>query len=116
MDFVDVHLDPVIGGQSLTLEFYATPGADAAFNVQLWKLVDSESGAKPQRVAAPEVLGRVSGDDHLFYTLPAIDTSQVNRLALIVTRVDAEESSDPFGQYTIRLHPDVETATPTGPE
>ena len=117
MDFVDVHLDPVTDGQPLTLEFYGTPGADAAFDVQVWQLFDSGSGARPQRIPAqleaPEVLGRVRGDDHLFYTLPAIDTSQVNRLALIITRVDAHESSDPFGRYTVRLHPNAGGSAPT---
>jgi hypothetical protein len=47
----------------------------------------------------------VSGDGFISYTIPAIDTSQVNLLAVIITRVDPHESSDPTGQYTIRLNP-----------
>ena len=37
-----------------------------------------------------------------------IDTSRYNCLGLIITRVDVKESSDPFGRYVIRLHPDAD--------
>ena len=108
MDFVDVVLDPAADGQSLTLEFYGAPGADAEFHVQLWKLIDSGEGAKPRRIptqmTATEVLGRTNADGHLRYVVPAIDTAAYNRLGLIITRVDATESSDPVGEYTIVLH------------
>jgi hypothetical protein len=110
MDFVDVVLDPTAGGQALTIEFYGAPGADAQFNVQLWKLGASGDGARQHLatpIAAPEVLTQLDADGHLFYVIPAIDTAEYNRLGLIITRLDSNESSDPTGQYTIALHPDA---------
>jgi hypothetical protein len=106
VDFVDVVLDPAAAGQSLTLEFYPAPGADATFNVQIWQLVDSGPGAKPRRIPSqvvPAVLTGANADGHLSHDIPAIDTTVTNRLGLIVTRVDARESSDPVGAYTIVL-------------
>jgi hypothetical protein len=109
MDFVDVTLDPAADGQSVTLEFYPAPGGDAEFNVQLWKLIDPETGARPQRIPAQittiEVLTQANPDGHLFYAIPAIDTTAYNRLGLIITRLDAQEGSDPVGEYTIVLFP-----------
>ena len=107
MDFVNVILDPAADGQPLTLNFYPAPGADAEFNVQLWKLMDSGEGARPRRVpsqAVPEVLTETNADEYLSYSIPEIDTTAYNRLGLIITRVDAKESSDPIGEYTIVLY------------
>ena len=108
MDFVDVVLDPASDGQPLTLEFYGAPGADAEFNVQLWRLMDSGDGTRPRRVptqtTATEVLTRANADGHLVYAIPAIDVTAYNGLGLIITRVDAKESLDPVGAYTIVLH------------
>ena len=111
IDLVDVVLDPTANGQALTIELYGAPGADAEFHVQLWKLMDAGGGLRPQRVpaqtTAPEALRRADGDGHLIYTIPAIDTAAYNRLGLIITRVDARESSDPVGAYTIVLRGDA---------
>ena len=96
-------------GQPLTIEFYPAPGADAKFNVQLWKLMDPGTGARPRRVpaqtASTEILTRAGPDGHLFCAIPAIDTTAYDRLGLVITRIDARESSDPIGEYTIVLHP-----------
>jgi hypothetical protein len=108
MDFVDVILDLAADGQPLTLEFHGTPGTDAEFDVQIWQLMDSEAGTRPRRVGAAaipsEVPGRVNPDSRLVYTIPAIDRTATNRLGLIITRIDAAESSDPVGAYTVVLH------------
>ncbi len=107
MDFVDVALDPTANGQPLTLEFHPAPGADAEFNVQVWRLVDPMEGARPQRIpgqTVPEVLERMNADGRLIYVVSGIDTSAYNQLGLIITRVDARESSDPIGAHTIVLH------------
>jgi hypothetical protein len=110
-DFVDVILAPAANGQPLTVEFHGAPGAAAEFHVQIWRLMDAGKGARPHRVpapmAAPEVLTWANGDGHLFYTISAIDTAAYNRLGLIITRVDARESADPVGAYTIVLRGDA---------
>lgn len=106
MDFVEVVLDPAVDGQPLVLELYGAPGADAEFGVRLWKLMGSGQGAKPRRVPsqmmAPEIL-RADGNGRFNYVIPAIDTGAYNRLGLTITRVDANESLDPVGAYTILL-------------
>jgi hypothetical protein len=113
MDFVDVILDATVDGQPLAIEFYGAPGAAAEFNVQLWKLIDSAEHARPRRVGphitTTETLTRVNSEGHLFYVIPEIRTTQYNRLGLIITRLDAEESSDPVGEYTILLHRDADS-------
>jgi hypothetical protein len=109
MDFVDVVFGPDTEGRPLTLEFYGAPGAEAEFSVQLWKLIDSGGDTGPQRVptqmTVPEVLTKVNAAGSLFYVIPEINTAEYNRLGLIVTRLDAKESSDPVGEYTIALRP-----------
>jgi hypothetical protein len=107
LDFVDVVLDPAANGQPVTIEFRTAPGASAEFSVQFFQLTDPGEGAKPRRVpdqVAPETLISTDADGHLAYTIPAIDTAGVDRLGLIITRVDANEGSDPAGEYTILLH------------
>jgi hypothetical protein len=110
MDFVDVILDPSVNGQSITLEFYGVPGAAAEFNVQLWKLMDAEGGTQRQSITpytvTAEVLTEMSADGHQIYVIPEIATTEYNRLGLIITRVDANEDSDPIGEYTIALRSD----------
>jgi hypothetical protein len=110
MDFVDVILGPSVDGQPLTLEFYGAPGAAAEFNLQLWKLIDSAEHARPRRVGSDatttEAPTMVNPDGHLSYAIAQIDTTEYNRLGLIITRVDATESLDPVGEYTIVLHAD----------
>jgi hypothetical protein len=51
-----------------------------------------------------EALTSANADGHLVTRIPAIDTAAANRLGLIITRVDANESSDPVGAYTVLLH------------
>jgi hypothetical protein len=104
MDFVDVILDPAGNGGALTLEFYGAPEAAAEFSVQLWKLNESPAGLIPYTNAA-EMLTERNADGHLIITIPAIDTTEFNRLGLIITRVDADEDLDQVGEYTIALEP-----------
>lgn len=110
MDFVGMALYPTADGHSLRIELGGAPGTEAEFNVQVWKLIDSGSGTRPQRIltraAAAEILTGVNGDGRLSYTIPAIDLSQYKRPGVIITRLDAKEHSDPAGEYTILLRPD----------
>ena len=77
-----------------------------------------EKGNKSAEEAAEivkQVLGSVSADGSLSYTIANIDTAQANRLAIIIARVDAQESADPFGQYTIGLQPGAGGDAPNEP-
>ena len=112
IDFVDIELNPSAQGQPLTIEFYGAPEGSAVFGVEIWRLVDPDtrggSSMRPVAVGPPEPLAGTTAEGHLLYAIPAIDTSRVNRLALIITRLDSEEDSDPIGAYTIVLQPNPE--------
>ncbi len=105
MDFIEVYLDQTVQGQPLRIDFKPL-GTSARFNIQIWALGPGDSqGTKPRLLApqpetlaastvlsAPVVAG-VGG------RLPAA----ANRLALIITRLDSDETTDPIGSYTITL-------------
>jgi hypothetical protein len=98
-DFVEVSLSPVVHNQPTAVTFQGE-GAAAQFNVQIWKL---RSGAKPQAVTShPETIPQDRGDAHV-YVIPRVDTTTYDRLALIITRLDSDETSDPAGNYHITL-------------
>jgi hypothetical protein len=101
MDFVEVILEPAVDGKSLTLEFHGTPGAAAAFNVQLWRL--GPGGKKPRAITAEPETMAPNMEGGYSYTIASVNTAAFNRLALIVTRLDPHESTDPVGGYTINL-------------
>jgi hypothetical protein len=101
-DLVEVALDEATKGQPLTIELYGAPGSGAAFNVQLLKLTSQPMASE---VAALEPVRRVDPDGQSAYVIPELDTAEYSRLGLIITRVDASESSDPSGAYTIVVHP-----------
>jgi hypothetical protein len=108
-DFVDIVLDPVADGRPMTLDFHTAPGAASQFNVQVWKLGNAGEGSRPRPTSLnggnPETLTTRNPEGGLSYVIPAVDTTQVNRLGLIITRIDADESLDPVGAYTIELRP-----------
>ena len=45
---------------------------------------------------------QAGGGAHV-YTIPQLDTSAYDRLGLIITRLDADETGDPVGSYRITL-------------
>jgi hypothetical protein len=109
VDLIDVVLDPGAVGQTLVVEVYGAPAAEAEFEVQVWRLAAPGEGVGsqrwPTRSTAPETLAPVGADGRLSHVIPAIDTPAYNRLGLIITRIDAQEGSDPIGAYTIVLRP-----------
>ena len=107
MDFVDVSLHPATDGQPLTLELYGVAGSNAEFRVELWELIDAGLGTKPWPISAqataPQTMTTGTENGHLSYTIPAIDTDECNRLGLIITRVDANQSWNP--KHVVVLNP-----------
>ena len=100
MEFVEVSLYPTVNDQPLVVTFEGQ-GTAAQFDVQIWKLGSRE--AKPSAITVtPEAIPQNDGAAHV-YVIPHVDTTTYNRLALIITRIDAEESTDPVGAYTIVL-------------
>jgi hypothetical protein len=104
IDFVDVALDPSLDGQSLTLEFHSAREGEAEFAVQVWSLMLPGDGSRPRPTSA-EILIAENLDGRLSYVISAINTAECNRLGLVITRTDAQESLDPEGSYTVVLHP-----------
>jgi hypothetical protein len=102
MDLVEVTLDEAAKGEPLTIELYGAPGSDATFHVQLVQLAGQSVAAQ---LAAPRAEAWTGPDGQSVHAIPEIDTAEHNRLGLIITRVDASESSDPNGAYTLVLHP-----------
>jgi hypothetical protein len=109
MDFVEMSLSPVAHNQPVAVVFQGE-GAAAQFNVQIWKL---RTGAKPQAVIPePEIVPQNGSDAHVT-VIPRVDTTTYDRLALIITRLDSEETSDPAGNYTVTLSSTTEAEDST---
>lgn len=106
MDFVEVSLYPVVHNQPVVVTFQGE-GAVAQFNVQIWKV--GPGGRKPRAVTPhPETIPQNRGGAHV-YVIPHVDRTTYDRLALIITRLDPHETTDPAGNYNITL--DSVTAT-----
>jgi hypothetical protein len=101
-DFLEVNLDLSTHKRPLTVQIN-TEGTAAQFSVQLWKLAPSVG--KPRAVTLGPELVRRDASGAQVYAIPAVDWRAYNRLALIITRVDAEETSAPSGSYYVTLEP-----------
>jgi hypothetical protein len=100
MDFVDVRLDPTLKGQPLTIKVHGM-GDTARFNVQIWQL---GPGVVKPRAITPQAESVPQNEDSVHvYLIPKLDTTTVNRLALIITRLDANETADSVGSYQVTL-------------
>jgi len=108
IDFIELVLSPEMNGKPLTLEFHETPGAAAEFNVQIWMLKDVQGSGKLQRITHQTTfLGEVNSlntNGVWVFAIPAIDTSVYDRISLIITRLDNQESLDPLGEYSLIFH------------
>jgi hypothetical protein len=98
MDFIDITLEPEMQGKPLTIEITANQQGEAKFEIQIWKLFDREDGMSPL-ITSPVESMTLSGN--YLYTIQKIETEKFDRLGVIITRLDSNESLDPNGQYTI---------------
>jgi hypothetical protein len=100
IDFIEIDLDQSADGMPLTIEVVEEPGAAARFSVQVWEVAVDGGAASPSRdpiVLAPDAEGRLST------TYGAIEWRTMQRLAVLIVRVDAHEAVDPVGAYTLTL-------------
>jgi hypothetical protein len=101
MDFIEVKLDPVVQGRSLRVQL-DYEGTVARFSVQVWQLSSGDAnGAKPRAITPQPEVVRQNADGAYEYVVPNVDMMAFDRLALIITRLDAEETADPAGNYTV---------------
>jgi hypothetical protein len=100
MDSIEVRLDPAMQNQPLTIRFRGK-AATARFHVQVWKL--APGGWKPRAVTGqPDVMVQTA-DGAQIYTITSLDIDAYNGLALIITRIDSDETIDPMGNYRVVL-------------
>jgi hypothetical protein len=52
----------------------------------------------------PEIVPSDSNGVHVYF-IPRVDWRATNRMALIITRLDADELIDPVGNYKVTLEP-----------
>jgi hypothetical protein len=100
MDFLEVRLDPVAQNQPLTIRFQRE-AATAHFHVQVWKL--APGGSKPRAVTRQPGVMIQTADNEQIYTITKLDMETFDRLALIITRMDSDETIDTVGSYRVRL-------------
>ena len=100
IDLIDVDLEAAADGQPITIRFQAEGGV-ARFNVEIWKLKSGDG--KPRAVTAQPETMRRSQDGAYAYTVSAADAVTVDRLALIITRLDVDEAADPVGSFHITM-------------
>lgn len=111
-DLVEVHLDPSLRGQSLTVTLESE---GARFGFQVWEVngdkADREAarlganlddvGGRPRALTAQPV-GVQAGQVGIHsLTISRLEPAECDRLALIITRLDADEHLDPVGRYQI---------------
>ncbi len=109
-DLIYVSLDADLERASLNIAFQSK---GARFHVEAWKLHMDEAGpSNPARgltglhavTPRPEAL---SGDCSAActYTISNVDPAQVDRLMLIIVRLDPDEDRDPVGAYQLTVDP-----------
>ena len=107
-DFIEVRLDGRIDGQPLAIRFQ-NEGNEARFSVQVWKIGPGMGLGMPYALSpTPEVLS-ANGDGAFVYAIPRVDRATYGRIALIITRLDANETADPVGAYELMLESTGET-------
>jgi hypothetical protein len=104
MDFVEVVLDQPKDDLPLTLEFSIPSGSLARFSVQILPLREVDDMDKA--LLTIEELSIVSfvvdgAADQMILNIPL---QKIDRLALVIVRLDPEEEADPVGEYQILLH------------
>jgi hypothetical protein len=100
VDFIEVRLAEAVQGEPLTVKLQAD-GGGARFHLQVWKL--GRGIFKPRATSpTPEIVFQ-DADGAYVYAIPQVDTTAYDHLALIVTRLDSDETEDPVGGYTIAL-------------
>jgi hypothetical protein len=108
IDLIEVQLDPRLHTQPLTVTFQSD---GARFNVEVWKLAGgttllsrlADDSIKLQAcTTAPETMLPV-GEDLFVTSIPQLDVEKFDHLALIITRLDADQVGGRSGNYRILL-------------
>jgi hypothetical protein len=106
MDFVEVSLYPTLNGQPavITVEDEGDgldPGSVTQLGVRIWKLGSRRAERYPV-TPGPEPVPQGEGGARV-YRIASLDTTTYDRLAILITRLDAHETADPVGGYRITV-------------
>ena len=105
IDFIQVKLSPAVDGKPLSIELISPEDSPAQFNLQVIKLKDVDANHRPLLVEDRESQANFSpGGDVLRYSIPDLDFEAYNRLGIVITRVDNQESVDKQGEYELLIH------------
>ena len=101
-DLIEVSLSPDLQGQPMTVTFRSE---GAQFSVQAWALQGRSGGDRMGERAVTLDPVPLSGDCSATcrYVIPGLDLAQVDRLALIIVRLDPNERADPVGAYRLEV-------------
>jgi hypothetical protein len=113
-DLVEVHLDPSLRGQRVTVTLES---GDARFALQVWEVNGNQAdrqaarlgaklgdvGGRPHALTAQPISVKAGRDGIHLFTTPEVDPAKCDRLALIITRLDADEDVDGVGRYRIDI-------------
>ncbi len=99
MDFIEIALNQGNTSDGMRVEFNSAAQAAARFNVEVWQL--STKGGRLQKLS--EVSGEAMNEGAIVFSVPANALAHTSRLAVIITRLDAGESIDPVGAYTLNV-------------
>jgi len=109
IDLLDVQVEASAAKEPLILEFRPPAGSAAVFSVEIWRLPASGGANARERVFAgvvqAEALMEMDAHGRLSYVIPEAYADTPHTLSLIITRLDAWETLDPAGEYSITLHP-----------
>ena len=109
IDLLDVQVEASAAKEPLIIEFRPPAGSNAVFSVEIWQLPASVGAGARERVFAgvvqAEALMEMDAHGDLSYVVPAAYLDAPYTLNLVITRLDAWESLDPAGEYSIALHP-----------
>jgi hypothetical protein len=102
MDFLEITLEKRSFDQPVTISIEG--GSDVTrFSVQLWKVI--RASPKQRAITPYPESVPVNCDGIHKIVLPNQDDLDFDRLALIITRLDAHEHEDPNGNYILRVMP-----------
>jgi hypothetical protein len=104
MDFIEIGLNENEQAVPLKIEFSAQ-GQDSRFAVQLWKLRKADGEPVPPTPLAAPVPTQAESGVSLAYELDGVEAAQLERLALVITRLDALDKATLEGSYTLAFVP-----------
>jgi hypothetical protein len=99
-ELIQIELESAAQGRPLRVAIQGA-GKIARFHVQVWRLRTGET--RPHAImSSPDAVSQ-NPEGVYVYLIPRVEGTQFDRLALIITRLDAGETDDPLGRYSITL-------------